>query len=124
MNRPRILNICTVALAKRSEAVLLCVGLDEISESEGLDRSTLALSEGQDALIKAVCAANPNVVLVLSGGAPFLLPEAPCRAILHGYLNGQAGAAAMVDALMGKVVPSGRLAETWPLSLEDCPATP
>ena len=113
-----------VALAKKSDAVLLCVGLDEISESEGLDRSTLELSEGQQALIQAVCAANPHTVLVLSGGASFLLPKVPCRAILHGYLNGQAGAAAMVDALIGKVNPSGHLAETWPLSLEDCPATP
>ncbi len=113
-----------VELAQKAETVLLCVGLDEISESEGLDRNTLSLSEGQNALIRAVCSANQNVVLVLSGGSPFVLPPVSCRAVIHGYLGGQAGAAAMADALTGRVNPSGRLAETWPLALEDCPATP
>ena len=114
-----------VRLAKDAEAVLLCVGLDEIMESEGMDRNSLALSEGQQALIEAVCAANKNVVLVLSGGAPFLLPaREKYRAAIHGYLSGQAGAGAMADALLGKVNPGGKLNETWPEALEDNPSAP
>ena len=114
-----------VSLAKVSDAVLLCVGLDEIMESEGMDRAGLTLSAGQQALIKAVCAANNNTVLVLSGGSPFLLPPRESyRAAIHGYLGGQAGAAAMADALLGKVNPSGKLNETWPESLESVASTP
>ena len=114
-----------VTLAKDADAVLLCVGLDEIMESEGMDRNSLALSEGQQALIEAVCAANKNVVLVLSGGAPFLLPaREKYRAAIHGYLSGQAGAGAMAAALLGKVNPGGKLHETWPEALEDNPSAP
>ena len=112
-------------LAKKAQLVLLCVGLDEISESEGLDRVSMELPAGQQALMQAVCRANPNVVLVLSGGAPFVLPEnAPYRAAVHGYLGGQAGAAAMAEVLVGKENPSGKLNETWPLRLEDTPSYP
>lgn len=111
------------ALAEKAEAVLLCVGLDEIAESEGLDRSELTLSPGQQALIEAVCRANRNVVLILSGGAPFILPErGSFRGALHGYLCGQAGAGAMAEAIFGRINPSGKLNETWPLSLQDTPA--
>ncbi len=111
-----------VTLAKMSETVLLCVGLDEIAESEGMDRLHPELSPGQNALIEAVTAVNSNVILVLSGGAPFLLPRCSSyRAAIHGYLGGQAGAQAMADALLGKVNPSGKLAETWPEKLSDVP---
>ncbi len=114
-----------VSLAKVSDTVLLCVGLDEIMESEGMDREHLSLSEGQQALIRAVCAENRNVVLVLSGGAPFLMPPRESyRAAIHGYLGGQAGAAAMADMLLGKSCPSGHLNETWPVSLDSVPSTP
>ena len=65
---------------------------------------------------------NSNIVLVLSGGAPFLMPErSTYQAAIHGYLAGQAGGAAMADALVGNVNPSGKLSETWPLALEDTP---
>ena len=114
-----------VAAAKDAETVLLCVGLDEILESEGMDRLHMELSKSQQELIKAVCAVNKNVILVLSGGAPFVMPEAGTyRAAIHGYLGGQAGAGAMVDAILGKVNPSGKLNETWPLSLDDVSSTP
>ncbi len=113
----------SVTLAKLADTVLLCVGLDEIGESEGLDRETLELSAGQQALIEAVCKVNQNVVLLLSGGAPFVLPKGcVCRGILHGYLSGQAGAEAMARALEGKINPSGKLSESWPLALQDTPA--
>ena len=114
-----------VAAAKGAETVLLCVGLDEILESEGMDRQHMELSEGQQALIDAVCEANPSVVLVLSGGAPFVMPEkSKYRAAIHGYLGGQAGAGAMADALLGKINPSGKLNETWPEKLSDNPSYP
>lgn len=110
-----------VRVAEAAPAVLLCVGLDEIAESEGMDRSNMELSKGQRELIEAVCKVNRNVVLVLSGGSPFVIPGS-FRAAIHGYLGGQAGAGAMADALLGKVNPSGKLNETWPLQLEDTPA--
>ena len=114
-----------VAAAKGAEVVLLCVGLDEILESEGMDRQHMELSKGQQALIDGVCAANKNVVLVLSGGAPFVMPErTKYRAAIHGYLGGQAGAGAMADALLGIVNPSGKLNETWPEKLSDNPSYP
>lgn len=110
-----------VRVAEAAPVVLLCVGLDEIAESEGIDRSNMELSKGQRELIEAVCKVNRNVVLVLSGGSPFVIPGS-FRAAIHGYLGGQAGAGAMADALLGKVNPSGKLNETWPLQLEDTPA--
>ena len=114
-----------VEVAKGAQTVLLCVGLDEILESEGMDRLHMELSKSQQELIKAVCAVNKNVILVLSGGAPFVMPEkGTYRAAIHGYLGGQAGAGAMVDAVLGKITPSGKLNESWPLSLEDVSATP
>ena len=114
-----------VEVAKGAEIVLLCVGLDEILESEGMDRLHMELSQSQQELIKSVCAVNKNVILVLSGGAPFVMPEAGTyRAAIHGYLGGQAGAGAMVDAILGKINPSGKLNETWPLSLADVSTTP
>ena len=110
-----------VRIAKEADVVLLCIGLDDVAESEGMDRSTMALPESHMALFEAVREVNPNVVLVLSGGSPFALPEGGFRAAIHGYLGGQAGAEAMAQALLGEVNPSGRLAESWPYALEDTP---
>ena len=114
-----------VAVAKKADTVLLCVGLDEILESEGMDRLHMELSKSQQKLIAEVSAVSKNVILVLSGGAPFVMPERSIyRAAIHGYLGGQAGAGAMADALIGKVNPSGKLNETWPHKLEDNPSHP
>ena len=114
-----------VKLAEANETVLLCVGLDEIAESEGMDRLSMNLSAGQNALIDAVAKVNKNIILVLYGGSPFVMPErSTYRAAIHGYLGGQAGAGAMVDALIGKVNPSGKLNETWPIALSDNPSYP
>lgn len=111
-----------VAVARGADKVLLCVGLDEILESEGLDRLHMELSQGQNKLITKVCEVNKNVILVLSGGAPFVMPDRSLyRAAIHGYLGGQAGAGAMADAILGRVNPSGKLNESWPHSLEDTP---
>ena len=112
-----------VSVAKNAETVLLCVGLEEILESEGIDRSHMELSASQQTLINEVCSANKNVILVLFGGSPFVMPERELyRAAIHGYLGGQAGAAAMADALIGAVNPSGKLNESWPHSLADNPS--
>ena len=114
-----------VAVAKDAQTVLLCVGLDEVLESEGMDRPHMELSQSQQKLIAEVCAVNKNVILVLSGGAPFVMPDRSLyRAAIHGYLGGQAGAGAMADAILGKIDPSGRLNETWPHKLEDNPSYP
>lgn len=114
-----------VQVARTAEKVILCVGLEEILESEGVDRSHMNLSESQQMLIKEVCAANKNVILVLFGGSPFVMPEREIyRAAIHGYLGGQAGAAAMADAIIGRVNPSGKLNESWPVCLEDNPSYP
>ena len=110
-----------IETAKGADAVLLCVGLDELSESEGMDRSDLNLPDNQLALIRAITRINPNTVLVLFGGAPFLMPDSPYRAAVHGYLGGQAGVSAMAEVLAGKICPSGHFAETWPMALEDTP---
>ena len=110
-----------VEKAKGAPVVLLCVGLEEISECESVERPSMDLPESQIALIQAVCMANSNVVLVLSGGSPFRLPSLNYRAVIHGYLGGQAGASAMAAALLGDINPGGALAETWPFELGDTP---
>lgn len=113
-----------VDLAGSAEVVLLCVGLDEVLESEGVDRQHMNLPANQLALIDSLCQNSRNLVLVLSGGSPFHLPDRNnYRAAIHGYLGGQAGSAAMAEALVGKVNPAGHLAETWPLELGDTPAS-
>ena len=104
-----------VSVAKSAEKVLLCVGLDEILESEGMDRLHMELSKSQQKLINEVCAVNKNVILVLFGGSPFVMPERSLyRAAIHGYLGGQAGAGAMADAIFGNGNPSGKHNESWP----------
>lgn len=111
-----------VALAARSDVALLYVGLDELAESEGLDRPHMRLPDGQDRLVEAVVAANPRTVVVLTGGASVEMPWAgSVPALVNGYLTGQGGAGAMLDVLTGVVNPSGRLAETYALSYEDHP---
>ena len=111
-----------VALAARANVALVYVGLDELAESEGLDRPHMRLPEGQDRLVEAVLAANPRTVVVLTGGASVEMPWASSvPALVNGYLTGQGGAGALLDVLSGAVNPSGRLAETYALSYEDHP---
>ena len=112
-----------VALAQKADTVLLCLGLDEIKESEGLDRVDMKLADNQIELLQAVEQANPNTVVVLNAGASLETPWlAHCRALVYGALGGQAGASAMVDVLTGKVNPGGKLAETWANAYEETPA--
>ena len=112
-----------VNLAKQAETVLLYIGLDEISESEGLDRAHMRLPKNQEALLKALLAVNERIIVVLSAGSPIEMPWADeVPAIIHGYLSGQAGASAMLKAITGQINPSGKLAETYPYKYEDTPA--
>ena len=114
-----------VELAKQADYVLLYIGLDEISESEGLDRSHMKLPQSQVDLLEAVAAVNPNVIAVMSAGSAVEMPWLDkCRAMVHGYLCGQAGASAVLKVIMGEVNPSGKLSETYPLRYEDTPSAP
>ena len=112
-----------VALAAEADAVLLCLGLDEIKESEGLDRADMKLADNQIELLQAVREANPNTVVIVNAGASLETPWlAHCKALVYGALGGQAGAGAMVDVLTGKINPGGKLAETWANAYDDTPA--
>jgi beta-glucosidase len=114
-----------VELAKKAEVVLLYVGLDEIAESEGLDRPNMKMSAAQIQLLEKVAAANPHVVAVISAGSSIEMPWIDkCEAVIHGYLSGQAGAKAMLNAITGRVNPSGKLNETYPFAYEDTPSAP
>ena len=110
-------------LAAQADTVVLCMGLDEIAESEGLDRSNLRLAQNQVELLQAVKAVNPKIVVVLYSGSVVETPWLDnCQALLYAALGGQAGAGAVADALTGKVNPCGKLAETWPLTYADIPS--
>ena len=110
-------------LAAQADTVVLCMGLDEIAESEGLDRSNLRLAQNQVDLLQAVAAVNPKIVVVLYSGSVVETPWLDnCQALLYAALGGQAGAGAVADALTGKVNPCGKLAETWPLTYADIPS--
>lgn len=110
-------------LAAQADTVILCMGLDEIAESEGLDRSNLHLAQNQLDLLQAVATVNPKIVVVLYSGSVVETPWLDnCQALLYAALGGQAGAGAVADALTGKVNPCGKLAETWPLAYADVPS--
>lgn len=110
-------------LATQADTVILCMGLDEIAESEGLDRSNLRLAQNQADLLQAVAVVNPKIVVVLYSGSVVETPWLDnCQALLYAALGGQAGAGAVADALIGKVNPCGKLAETWPLAYADIPS--
>lgn len=111
-----------VATARCCDTAVIFCGLTEDFESEGFDREHLSIPKSHIALISAVARANPRTVVVLSGGSPVEMPwlSAP-KAVLNGYLGGEAGAAAAISLLFGEKNPSGKLAETFPVQLEDTP---
>lgn len=110
------------ACASRADAALVFVGLTDIYEYEGLDRKTLCIPPAHIRLIEAAAAANPNLVVVLCAGSAVETAWAgKCRALLYAGVMGQAGGDAICDILFGAANPSGRLTETFPLSLEDVP---
>lgn len=110
-------------LAEKADIVIFCFGLNEISESEGLDRTHMRIPQNQIELLQDISKVNENVVGILSAGSAMEMPwQSCCKAILNGYLNGQAGASATLDILTGAVNPSGRLAETYPIAYEHTPS--
>jgi beta-glucosidase len=112
-----------IKLARNAEIVVVCAGLPDVYEVEGLDREQMGLPQSHTALIEALSEEHPNVVVVLSNGAPVEMPWIDnVQAVLEGYLGGQAGAGAITDILSGEVNPSGKLAETFPLRMEDNPS--
>ena len=113
-----------VALAAASDAAVVVVGTTAEAESEGFDRTTLALPGRQDDLVRQVLAANPRTVVVVNSGAPVLLPWAQdAAAVLLSWFGGQEYGDALADVLLGDVEPGGRLPMTWPASEEGLPST-
>ncbi|NIZ92210.1 glycoside hydrolase family 3 C-terminal domain-containing protein [Kineococcus rubinsiae] len=112
-----------VEAARAAEVVVLFLGLPASYESEGYDREHLNLPATQLELLDAVADANPNVVVVLSNGSVVAVEpwQERTRALLEGWLLGQAGGAATADLLLGRANPSGRLAETLPVHYLDNP---
>nr|WP_240541809.1 exo-alpha-(1->6)-L-arabinopyranosidase [Bifidobacterium simiarum] len=113
-----------VAAARDAQTVVLCMGLPEQAEIEGRDRTDFALPAKQIAVLEAVAAVNPNIVVVLSNGSAVAMDpwRDKAAAILEGWLLGQAGGAATADVLYGDVNPGGRLSQTIPLRIEDDPS--
>ena len=109
-----------IKLAEQSDVVVLYLGLDEVTEAEGLDRSDMRLKDNQLELVKNIKKLNKKIVVVLSCGSAVEMPFiGDVDAILHCYLNGQGGALATLNILSGKVNPSGKLSETLPVKYED-----
>ncbi len=110
-------------LAAKADVVLYCFGLDELSETEGMDRSHMKLPGNQIQLLESLAAINPNVVGIISAGSAIEMPwHGFCQSILHGFLGGEAGPSAMLRVITGDVNPSGHLSETYPFRYEDTPA--
>lgn len=110
-------------LARMADVVLYCFGLNELGDTEGVDRSHMRIPQNQIDLLEMMSEINKNIVGILSSGVAVEMPWNNClKGLLYGGLYGQAGAGAMLDILTGKVNPSGRLSETYPLRYEDTPA--
>ena len=113
-----------VETAKNADVVLMFLGLPEAAESEGFDRETLDIPAKQVELLKAVAAENKNIVVVLSNGS--VVSVAPwagnAKGILESWLLGQSGGPALADVIFGKVSPSGKLAQTIPMDINDDPS--
>lgn len=117
------LRAAAVEAARAARTVVVFLGLPGPDESEGYDRPRLGLPDNQVATLEAVAAVNPRVVVVLANGSAVSLPwRDRAAAVLETWLGGQAGGSAVADLLLGTVAPSGRLAESIPLRIEDTPA--
>jgi beta-glucosidase len=111
-----------VEAARGADVALVVVGTNSRVESEGYDRSSLALPGRQDDLVRAVAAANPRTVVVVNAGAPVLMPwRNDVAAVVVGYFGGEQFGNAIADVLLGRVEPGGRLPTTWPANEADVP---
>lgn len=112
-----------VEAAKQADVAVLFVGLPDRYESEGYDRTHMAIPESHRVLIEKVSEVQPNTVVILSNGSPIEMPWIDrVKAVLEGYLGGQAFGGAAADLLFGDANPSGKLAETFPQKLSDTPS--
>ncbi len=112
-----------VKAASEADTVILYIGLPERIESEGYDRSDMGLPSNQNTLVNAIAEVNNNIVIILANGAPVEMPWiSRVKAILEGYLGGQAAGGAVADIIFGKVNPSGKLAESFPVFLGQNPS--
>ncbi|EGO5014787.1 glycosyl hydrolase [Enterococcus faecalis] len=112
-----------VTMAAQADTILLCMGLTEISEVEGLDREHMRLPKNQEVLLYELAKLNKKIVVVLSSGSAIEMPWIEkVDAVIHCYLGGQASAHGALDVLTGKVNPSGKLNESYPISYSDTPA--
>ena len=110
-------------VAAEADLALVMAGLPLSYESEGIDRTHIDLPPSHNKLISAVAKVQPNTAVILTNGSAIAMPWVnEVSAILETWLGGQAGAGAIADAVFGKVNPSGKLAETFPVRLEDSPA--
>ncbi|MFA9398616.1 MAG: glycoside hydrolase family 3 C-terminal domain-containing protein [Clostridiaceae bacterium] len=110
-------------LAAKNDVVIIFAGLPDLYESEGYDRKHMKMPPNQNSLIEELSNINENIVVVLSNGSPVEMPWVnEVKGVLEGYLGGQASGGAIADLLYGKVNPSGKLAETFPIRLEDNPS--
>src|ERR1700722_12076418 len=108
--------------AAQADVALVVVGTNSSVESEGYDRSSLALPGRQDDLVRAVVAANPRTVVLVNAGSPVLMPwRDQVAAVLVGYFGGQEFGHAVADVLLGVAEPGGRLPTTWPAAEADVP---
>lgn len=120
VNEIMLKDACIVA--QRADAVVLFIGLTEEYESEGYDRSHLNIPSSHVKLLEEILKVNENVTVVLYGGSPVVIPHLDkIKALVNGYLGGQAGGSALADLLSGDKNFCGKLAETYPLCLEDTP---
>ena len=120
INEIMLKDACIVA--QRADSVLLFIGLTEEYESEGYDRSHLNMPSSHVKLLEEILKVNSNVTVVLYGGSPVTVPHLDkIKALVNGYLGGQAGGTALAELLSGDKNFSGKLAETYPLCLEDTP---
>ncbi|MFA5422200.1 MAG: glycoside hydrolase family 3 C-terminal domain-containing protein, partial [Bacilli bacterium] len=118
------LESAAISLAERKDAVIIFAGLPDSCESEGFDREKMTLPDSHLSLIQKVAGLGRKVIVVLQGGSPFELPfSKDVNALVLSYLAGEAGGPATLDLLLGRVNPSGKLPETWPLSYRDVPSS-
>ena len=113
-----------IKAAKEADLVIFVGGTSKSIETEGSDRSDIKLTLGQEELVAAISAVNPNIVSVIISGGPCDLQklEKYSPAIVQGWWNGLEGGNALADVLFGKIAPSGKLPFTFPIKLEDSPA--
>jgi beta-glucosidase len=109
-----------VEKVKGIDKVIIFAGLTDSYETEGYDRTMLDMPEGHEKLIEAISDVNPNVIVVLQMGSPIVMPWLnKVKAVLNTYLTGEANGDSTYDLLYGAMNPSGKLAETFPLALND-----